>query len=130
EESKKIATNSNIIFLGNVNNVRDYLRYADYYISASKSEGLPNSVLEAASSNLEMILSDIPQHKEIFEEVEYKPFYFEANNYRELSKIITDSINNKQTGYIQLNNEIKLHFSNEIMSNNYQEIYYKIINNK
>jgi len=58
-EEKKIH------FLGKVDNVAEYLQAADYYISASLSEGFPNSVLEAIACGLPCILSDIPSHKEI-----------------------------------------------------------------
>lgn len=57
----------NIHFLGKTNNVRDYLSISDYFISSSESEGLPNSVIEAIACELPVILSNIPQHAEIFE---------------------------------------------------------------
>lgn len=56
-----------IIFTGNVPNVNEYLQASDYYISTSKSEGMPNGVLEAMAVGLPLLLSDIPQHKEVFE---------------------------------------------------------------
>lgn len=46
-------------------NVSDYLAIADLYISASKSEGLPMSVLEALNMGVPCVLSDIPPHVEI-----------------------------------------------------------------
>lgn len=63
----KYNENMNVIFAGNVNNVEEYLKASDYYISCSRSEGLPTSVLEAMSCGLPVILSDIMQHKEILE---------------------------------------------------------------
>lgn len=47
------------------NNVADYLAISDIYISASKSEGLPMSVLEALNVGLPCVLSNIPPHMEI-----------------------------------------------------------------
>lgn len=55
----------NVHILGSVDNVGDYLRGADYFVSTSLSEGLPNTVLEALSAGLPSILSDIEPHKEI-----------------------------------------------------------------
>ncbi len=64
---KKYCNASNVIFTGSVSNVEEYLAASDVYISTSKSEGLPNGVLEAMAVGLPVLLSDIPQHKEIFE---------------------------------------------------------------
>lgn len=63
----KYENNSRFIFAGNVSNVEEYLQASDYYISCSRSEGLPTSVLEALASGLPVILSDIVQHQEIIE---------------------------------------------------------------
>lgn len=59
--------NPNIILSGKVSNVKEYLNAADFYISASNSEGMPNSVLEAAAFKLPLILSNIESHVEIYE---------------------------------------------------------------
>jgi glycosyltransferase involved in cell wall biosynthesis len=67
KELEALASDS-IHFMGNVANVSDYLGSADYFVSASLSEGLPNTVLEALASGLPVILSDIPSHLEIFDE--------------------------------------------------------------
>lgn len=54
-------------FLGQIKNPLTYYQMADFYVSASLSEGFPNTVLEAIACGLPVILSDIPQHKEFFE---------------------------------------------------------------
>ncbi|KII81161.1 hypothetical protein OJ16_02615, partial [Vibrio renipiscarius] len=63
----KSHAKSNILFLGNVDNVVDYLSLADVFIMFSKSEGFPNAVLEALSTGLPCILSNIPSHADVKE---------------------------------------------------------------
>ncbi len=50
---------------GRVSNVREYLRASDYYVSASRTEGISLGVLEGMSEGLPPLLSDIDSHQEI-----------------------------------------------------------------
>lgn len=59
------VSSQHIHILGSVNNVREYLSVSDYFVSASLSEGLPNTVLEGLACGLPALLSDIPSHQEI-----------------------------------------------------------------
>ena len=54
-----------IHFMGKRADVALFLQNSDVFVSASDSEGLPNAVLEALACGCSVILSDIPQHKEI-----------------------------------------------------------------
>jgi len=56
----------NVVFLRYIADVIPYYKMADYYISSSHSEGFPNAVLEALSSGLPVMLSEIEMHKEFF----------------------------------------------------------------
>lgn len=57
----------NVDFRGNVTDINYYLKACDAYVSASKSEGLPNGVLEAMATGLPVVISDINQHMEVYE---------------------------------------------------------------
>ena len=95
---KRYASMKNMIFLGNKRNVDNYLNASDFFISSSKSEGLPNSVLEAISSGLPVILSDIPQHLEILEEGKKLGeigYSFKLNDKEDLAKIMKSVIKSK-----------------------------------
>ncbi|HHW71280.1 MAG TPA: glycosyltransferase family 4 protein [Clostridiales bacterium] len=124
-------SNENIILKGNVRNVTDYLQASDVYISASKSEGLLNSVLEAGSCGLDLILSDIPQHKEIFEGNLGLANFFEVGDIGALSTKINKAINkmSRDINY-DLATYVENNFTNKVMSRNYEYIYYFILKDK
>jgi len=118
-------------FRGKVSNVLDYLQASDYFISASLSEGLPMAVLEAGSVGLPLILSDIPQHREILKDGRLG-YLFKPNNIEELRNIFDKISNEKLDNYLEksrLTREIVVNnFSARKMSQKYMALYYKIIN--
>jgi glycosyltransferase involved in cell wall biosynthesis len=80
----------NIIFTGNVENVNEYLQASDIYISSSKSEGLPNGVLEAMATGLPIILSDIEQHKEVYDTDRKIGFLYKSGDKKDCVKKICE----------------------------------------
>jgi len=114
--------NKHIIFRGKVNQVHDYLKASSYYISASLTEGLPNSVLEAMSSGLPCLLSNISSHMEIAGKT-YK-YLFDPNNSKELMEKVKLILKNDTTEISQyLENKIAEIFNTEAMSKQYQAVY-------
>lgn len=67
EEYKQQYESPNTVFQGFVNNVKEYMQMADFYISASKAEGMPCSILEALACGLPVILSNLDRHQEILD---------------------------------------------------------------
>lgn len=91
-EKKKLKKRAakNIIFLGNLNQIELIKLYqkSTFYISTSKYEGMPLTLLEALACGCIPLVSDIPGHKEIIEEGDLeavtnpqKIFEFIKNNY-------------------------------------------------
>lgn len=122
------SENSQLLFTGNINNVSEYLQASDIYVSASKSEGMPNGVLEAMATGLPVLLSDIPQHMEILEiNNKYGMSYHLGDRADFIEKF--DSLMEKDLvcmgseAYKTADNE----FSASIMSQRYQELYLKLI---
>ena len=69
-ECKELAKDaSNILFTGRINNVVDYLQLSDFYISNSKSEGMSMAVCEGIACGLMPILSNIPSHHDVGDEI-------------------------------------------------------------
>lgn len=63
--NKTIKNKEQVFLVGQVNNSLEYYQSADFFISASLAEGLPNTVLEAMSCGLPCLLSDIGPHREM-----------------------------------------------------------------
>ena len=127
ELKKKYKENKNIFFLGKKENVVEYLSAADIFVSSSESEGMPNAVLEAISCNLPVILSDIPQHLEVLEEVTNCGMVYELGNKKQLAETfsgLTDErIMEMKRNTANLKNS---NFTMENMGKKYEQFYRKI----
>lgn len=120
-------SNSKIKILGEVNNVKDFLNVSDIFVSPSSSEGLPNSVIEAASMDLPLLLSNISEHEEIKAD-SGEPIieYFDIADIDDITKkiehLLTTSCNGNNREHV---NE---KFSMGKMSKHYAELYADMIN--
>jgi glycosyltransferase involved in cell wall biosynthesis len=74
-QSAEVGCEKQIEFTGLIprEKVFEYLHNADLFISTSRGEGLPISVLEAMACRCPVILSDIPPHREIAEGIDFIP---------------------------------------------------------
>jgi glycosyltransferase involved in cell wall biosynthesis len=115
--------NADIRFIGSVENVKEYLQASDYYVSASLTEGLPNSVLEALSVGLPLILSNIPSHSEIVGDP--YPYLFDPGKVEDLKEKLEMA---RQNGCNQDNEAnaggVVNHFTASRMSEDYQQLYF------
>jgi glycosyltransferase involved in cell wall biosynthesis len=125
---KQIKNNENILLLGNVKNVNEYLSASDYLISASFAEGFPNTVLESFAVNIPAILSGIPPHIELNKLNNKSSIIFNVNNIDSLINIL-DKIGNYNYLEMQKNCKkiVKKYLDAKLMSHNYQNIYNKLI---
>lgn len=123
---EKYCDNRNIVFVGSVPNIIDYLSAADIFVSASDSEGLPNAVIEAIACNLPVILSDIPQHKEILEELPNCGEVFPLHNVLMLTKIMQNFSNRKTLNLTIASDFLSSPFTMKEMGNKYKAYYNKI----
>ena len=123
-EACKAVSDEHVKLLGFVNNPSNYYSMADVYISASLSEGLSLSQLEAMAFGLKQLVSDIPSHREV---VETDPVVGNAFTESDFSEAFSKTINDIG---VETKQKIKAvfteKFSVENMVNGYDELYYSI----
>ncbi len=109
-------------------NVSDYLGAADFYISSSRAEGMPNAVLEAMASGLPAVLSNILPHREIAavagEAVQLFHMDDEADAFRTVEYM-------RKCGHYggmatRARTSVEEHFSARVMSEQYQSLYHQL----
>jgi len=57
---EQLNLRDNVMFVGNQNEVRNYLIAADIYVMSSRFEGIPITTIEAMACNIPTILYDVP----------------------------------------------------------------------
>lgn len=121
---------SNIIMPGFTNRVYDYIKASDFYISASDVEGLANTILESMSVGLPMLLSDIPSHREVLQNVQNEHIGYiidnkDPNDIKEKVSMVMQLDQNRITKILQHLYECK--YTAEVMSQKYQDAYIELM---
>lgn len=124
---KQYAKYENILFRGKVSNVNEYLHASDVYLSTSKSEGLPNGVLEAMACGLPVLLSNIPQHMEVLEVDVSCGHSYILGNVAQLTNLLEQMLDENIFDMGEKSYEaVMQNFTAEGMSRRYQELYNKV----
>jgi len=96
KELKELANNNpNIMFLGGQHGktLQELFSNAYLFVHPSEQEGLPITVLEAASFGRPLLLSDIEAHRIILEDL---PFFFRNKNTKNLKENLESLLKNPQ----------------------------------
>lgn len=110
EKLKKLAeTKPNIVFLGHRKDIPEILSITNIFVNPSHYEGLPTSVLEAASVGIPIIATNVGGTEEMF--IEEMGYLVNKKDYHDISSSIKKLIENKS----KFNSEI----SREHILNNY-----------
>jgi glycosyltransferase involved in cell wall biosynthesis len=115
---------SHIHILGRVNNVIDYLQASDYVLSASHSEGLPNSILEAMACGLPALLSNIPSHIEILQINSGSGLCYKLGDEMSFRESFNNILKMDRAGMIKASlDTIHKNLNAKTMSESYQQVY-------
>lgn len=113
---------------GFTHQVQPYMKAADYFISASDSEGMPNTVLEALATGMPMLLSDIAPHQEVLRKTaETIGFLYNQKNSQSLCEAVDKII--KLSPIIVSEEAHRVYNQNytaKMMSEKYQKEYMKL----
>ena len=83
----KLGIDKNVIFTGYTKSTCAYYQLSDICVSSSRSEGLPFNIMEAMSTGLPIIASNIKGHIDLVNPLK-NGFLFEYNNINEFCKYI------------------------------------------
>ena len=124
---RNLANGATNIFLpGSVKSITDYLEVADICISASRAEGMPNTVLEALSTGLPVLLSDIQSHREILALSPAAGWLFQTDNLNGLLEKIDNITLSPENRHAARQLAVE-HFSASGMSRAYQNLYQDLV---
>ena len=86
----RMPASAQIRLLGYTNELWSWMRRASVFVSISKFEGNPNVVLEAMAVGCPLVVSDIPQHREILDES--SALWCDPNSTRDVSAAIRKAL--------------------------------------
>lgn len=128
---REAAGHGRIRIMGQVSDVRPYLQGADFFLSASHSEGLPNAVLEALACGLPTAVSDIPSHRELIRLSPEAGELFPVGDERAIRNSIEQLLNTDRRARSSAARAlVRNHFSARKMSLFYQAMYSKLLDGK
>lgn len=126
--TKSLGIESDVRFLGQVDNVSDYYEAADVFLLASESEGTPNVILEAMSHAKVVISSWVGDAEYLLKNGEYG-LLLDFDNKEERQKVcarlLSDWEKLKNTG-LEVHSEIREQHSYNNLYSNVKTIYERI----
>ena len=128
--TKQLKQSHRIFFKGAVKNVGEYLIDSDFYVSASQSEGMSNSLLEAMSLGIPAITSNVSGVNDIVFDNE-NGFIFEPNDEKFFYEKIIKAINCNEEKYTNMSRLASEHmlknFSINLIAKKHIELYSSFI---
>lgn len=112
----------NVLFTGQIQNIQDYFKAADFYVSTSLSESFHLTVYEAMACGAPVILSDIEAYSNL--KGSKATAFFEHGDYKALSAQMRRALEGcfKDCGDIAVNT-VRQSYTLQTMAQGYQDIY-------
>lgn len=127
---KQLNMDSFVSVLGYTPNniILQIMKKASVFVSLSKYEGCPNTVMEAMACKCPVIVSDIAAHKEILDD--NSAFFVSTENVSMVADSIIQALSEKQKANFHVKNAYKksLNWSIEKMTNRYLNVYHSVLN--
>ena len=126
EYKRLVGNDPRFEFKGHVFNVPDYINAADVVISASLSEGMPLAVLETINMGCPILLSNIPPHAEICNNMNNLGVHLFECKDGELATLF-ERVRLSHEDRKAIAEQAHKTYSAETMSQKYQELYSEIV---
>lgn len=123
ELERRWGDHKRIRFAGRLNDVRQWLHAADVFVSSSRSEGLPNAVMEAMACGLPCVLSDIPSHRELLEREPASGELFAIGDAAMMADALRRVLKNKEAASVAARTNAVEWFSAHVMAGKYRKLY-------
>jgi glycosyltransferase involved in cell wall biosynthesis len=123
---RESAADERIRFLGHLGEVAPLLRAADFLVSASRSEGMPNAALEAIACGLPVVLSDIEPHRELLALAPWAGALYAIGDVAGLRSAIRQAASGAANPPGTDSSQVALLFGAERMSQCYQDLYRRL----
>lgn len=129
EQANALNLSRHIIFTGNRKDVADIYKVCDILVNASFTEGLPMTILEAMASRLAVIATKVGGVPQLIQH-EKNGLLLDPNDPEILAEALIQLIKDPQKRQQlaqEAYNSVVTSFSDQIMSDKYEENYYQIL---
>lgn len=128
---RAINTDS-ISYVGRVDRVEEYMKIADVLVLPSKTEGLPNVLLEAMACSLPIVCTDIEGNRDVVVNGR-NGYVFEYGDVGKLADVLTkvfEDENRMRYFGDESRRMVERHFSIELIADRYARLYAKLVRDR
>lgn len=131
-KASELSIAHELSFVGTSHQVERYLQSADVFVLPSRSEGQSNALLEAMSTGLAVIVSDIPANREVVGSVD-TAMLFESGNPESLADrlqdLLTDAVQRRRLAKAA-RERVEQQFDLDTVAQRYIELYQDCLSSK